>query len=250
MPLPAKGGFYAVAKGRNPGVYTTWGECEAQIKGYAGARYKKLATLADAQAWASGISGNPVISGPELLPAIAPPPLPAEDAQGQLIVYTDGACPGNGKARSIAGIGVWWGRNDERRNLSERCPGDPTNNRAELIAIVRALETAPEKPLLIKTDSQYSIKCFTEWISGWERRNWFNSKGEPVKNASLIRYTAALIKARERKGCKVAFEHVKGHAGEEGNEGADRLAVAGSALPELPERDWDALAARLLEDVE
>jgi hypothetical protein len=71
-------------------------------------------------------------------------------AAGEDVVYTDGACAGNGQHGSVAGIGVWWGPIDTRyvfflrmvlftyasldcRNLSERCPGRQTNNRAELI---------------------------------------------------------------------------------------------------------------------
>lgn len=67
-----------------------------------------------------------------------------------LVVYTDGSCRGNGKVGSVAGVGVWWGDDDPRhvsvavpsvrppnvgprRNISERCPGHQTNNRAELI---------------------------------------------------------------------------------------------------------------------
>ncbi|EMD38043.1 hypothetical protein CERSUDRAFT_82283 [Gelatoporia subvermispora B] len=247
MPRPSKGAFYAVAKGRVPGVYSTWDECKAQVEAFPGAKYKKLGTLADAEAWAKSI---PAIAAPAAVPRILAPAPPTMDAKGRLIVYTDGACGGNGQRGSKAGIGVWWGRNDTR-NLSERCPGDQTNNRAELIAIVRALETAPEKPLLIKTDSQYSIKCLTEWLQGWERKNWKNSKGEPVKNAPLIRYASALRKVRQRNGNDVEVEYVKGHAGHEGNEGADRLAVAGSLLPEMPDdRDWDTLAEKLLQDVE
>ena len=119
-------------------------------------------------------------------------------AAGEDVVYTDGACSGNGQHGSVAGIGVWWGRDDSRyvlfprggdcplipglgcRNLSERCPGRQTNNCAELIvrlipqswvefssnawviqAIIRALETTPmtSVPLVIKSDSQYAIKC-------------------------------------------------------------------------------------------
>ena len=44
-PMPPKQGFYAVARGRQPGVYHTWPECEAQVKGHAGAAYKKFSTL-------------------------------------------------------------------------------------------------------------------------------------------------------------------------------------------------------------
>lgn len=116
------------------------------------------------------------------------------DETGWDVVYSDGACKGNGQAGSIAGVGVWWAEGDPRsaesssiqlkpcftrpRNIAERCPGDQTNNRAELIvhpkpfcrhfthhtplqAILRVLETVPEtkKPLLIKSDSSYSLKC-------------------------------------------------------------------------------------------
>jgi len=83
-------------------------------------------------------------------------------AAGEDVVYTDGACAGNGQHGSVAGIGVWWGPIDTR-NLSERCPGRQTNNRAELIAIIRALETSPitSMPLVIKSDSEYAIKCIS-----------------------------------------------------------------------------------------
>lgn len=57
-----------------------------------------------------------------------------QDESGWLVVYTDGACKGNGRQGAIAGVGVWWGHNDPR-NIAERCPGSQTNNRAELIVI-------------------------------------------------------------------------------------------------------------------
>ncbi|TFK46597.1 ribonuclease H-like protein [Heliocybe sulcata] len=167
-----------------------------------------------------------------------------EDEAGWDVVYTDGACRSNGQVGALAGIGVWWGYNDPR-NLSERCPGDQTNNRAELIAIARALETAPPPPtpLLIKTDSQYSLKCFHEWLPKWLANNWRVSTGPgPVRNKPLIQYLAALLDARARAG-KVRLRYVKGHSGFEGNEGADALAVAGTGLPAVEERDWDALRA-------
>ena len=71
-----------------------------------------------------------------------------QDESGWDVVYSDGACKGNGKVGSTAGVGVWWGVNDKRygarsishtsltftcRNIAERCPGSQTNNRAELI---------------------------------------------------------------------------------------------------------------------
>ncbi|KDR85557.1 hypothetical protein GALMADRAFT_35681, partial [Galerina marginata CBS 339.88] len=144
------------------------------------------------------------------------------------IVYSDGACKGNGKVGSIAGVGVWWGPNDSR-NIAERCPGDQTNNRAELIAILRVLETTPltKKPLLIRTDSQYSISCFQFWISTWQKKNWCTAAGTPVKNAGIIRCISKHIDIRSKSGQKVVLEYVKGHSGFVGNEGADEMANRG-----------------------
>jgi len=134
------------------------------------------------------------------------------------------------------------------RNLAERCPGDQTNNRAELIAILRILEETPEstRPLIIKSDSKYSIKCFNEWINGWIKYNWKKaSTGLPVKNKELIKYIKAHLDARAQRGQQVLLEHVKGHNGDEGNEGADGLANIGATLPAQPERDWESLEAEL-----
>ncbi|PIL28019.1 hypothetical protein GSI_09870 [Ganoderma sinense ZZ0214-1] len=190
-----------------------------------------------------------------------------EDESGWDVVYSDGACKGNGKPRSVAGIGVWWG-SDDVRNIAERCPGGQTNNRAELTAIVRVLETTPhtKRPLLIKTDSKYSISCFREWMPKWLKSGFVASNGKPVKNAPLIRYLSALLDQRAREGQKarstlvpsslgfprphfksdqVHLQYVKGHAGEEGNEGADYLANLGATMGELPENDWDALIETL-----
>ncbi|KAH9992197.1 ribonuclease H-like domain-containing protein [Russula compacta] len=158
------------------------------------------------------------------------------------VVYTDGSCLGNGQSGCAAGIGVWWGPNDTR-NLSERCPGRQTNNRAELIAIIRALEATPiaSVPLVIKSDSKYAIKCYTEWLPGWRRNNFTTSKGAPVKNVELIKYMNALLALRERFEQQVKLEYVRGHSGEVGNEGADALAACGARLHEVEEPDWDRL---------
>lgn len=157
------------------------------------------------------------------------------------IVYSDGACKGNGKPGSTAGVGIWWGRNDPR-NISERCPGAQTNNRAELIAIARVLETTPisSNSLLIKTDSKYSRDCFDKWIHNWVVNGWKNSARESVKNKELIQYISSLLISRHNNGQLVHLQYVKGHSGNEGNDGADQLAVEGCGKPALPERHWDA----------
>ena len=79
----------------------------------------------------------------------------------------------------------------------------------------------------------------------WLKNNFVTSSKEPVKNAPLIRYLSALLDLRARRGQKVHLQYVMGHAGEEGNEGADRLANYGATLLALPERDWEMLMGTL-----
>ncbi|KAH9486418.1 Ribonuclease H1 [Psilocybe cubensis] len=254
------GGYYAVRKGRIPGIYKTWPECKAQINEFPGAEHKKFSTLAEAEGFIS--EDSPSSSNAEAGPSnITTSHAPGDstskkreldfgpqvdDVTGWDVVYSDGACKGNGKEGSYAGVGVWWGHNDPR-NIAERCPGDQTNNRAELIAILRVLESTPQtkKPLLIRTDSQYSIQCFRTWINTWRNNNWKSSTGSDVKNAGIIRCISAHLDLRGKMGQKVVLEYVKGHSGDIGNDGADFMANQGAVKPRVDERPWEAIEKQL-----
>ncbi|KAG6879379.1 hypothetical protein C0992_003199 [Termitomyces sp. T32_za158] len=264
MPKASKGKkFYAVQNGRENGVYLTWEDCEKQTKGFPGAKYRSFANAADAEAFVNGTLSKdhgpsaPSTSSSSVLAALNSKgkkrTLPSDIADESTcdVVYCDGACKGNGQADSIAGVGVWWEENDPR-NIAERCPGDQTNNRAELIAIVRMLETTPKskRPLLIKTDSQYCIKCFFQWLPKWKRNNFRTAGGHAVRNAEIIVYVSALLEARALMGQPVRMEYVKGHSGNRGNDGADAQANKGALLPPVPERDWAKAKQELLERLE
>ena len=82
-------------------------------------------------------------------------------------IYTDGACSNNGKTDARAGFGIWFGEGDER-NTSESFTGPQTNNRAELLAIIKALtilrdEIEEGQRVNIYSDSSYSIRCCTTY---------------------------------------------------------------------------------------
>jgi ribonuclease HI len=140
-----------------------------------------------------------------------------------LTAYTDGACSGN------PGPGGWGvvleatrdGEVVKSRELSGG-EADTTNNRMELMAAIRALETL-ERPsqLTIVTDSVYLRDGITGWIHGWKRNGWKTAAKKPVKNAELWQRLDA---ARARHD--VTWEWVKGHAGHPQNERADALARA------------------------
>ncbi|TFK41995.1 ribonuclease H-like domain-containing protein [Crucibulum laeve] len=247
--------FYAVKVGRQTGIFRTWDDCQAQIKGYPNAKYKKFPNAAEAEQFLVGTATTSALatsssSAEATTNAKGKKRAYDEDVDetGWDVVYSDGACKGNGKVGSMAGIGVWWGPSDAR-NIAERCPGDQTNNRAELIAIVRVLETTPhsKKKLLIKTDSKYSRDCVGGWLRKWTSNGFLNTQGEPVKNAAVIRYLSALLDARALNGQIIRIQYVKGHAGIVGNEGADDEANKGARLPPVPERDWETLEKNLRE---
>src|SRR6185503_2248006 len=142
-------------------------------------------------------------------------------------IYSDGACRGNpgpggwgavlrykGKAK-----GLWGG---EART---------TNNRMELMAVIRALE-ALKRPSKVKlyTDSQYVQKGISTWIHAWKRRAWRTVDKKDVKNADLWRELEAQASRHE-----VEWHWVKGHAGQPENERADALANKG-----IPQNDAEA----------
>ncbi|KAJ2778301.1 hypothetical protein GGI15_004213 [Coemansia interrupta] len=245
----SKEGFYAVRVGRQTGVFRTWGECLAAVNGFSNARYKKFGSHAEAAAFVNssghgGGSGHGGASGPGRSTGYHPygkrsanssnssttrtyPPA-GTTVTGRTTVYTDGASQNNGKPNARAGVGVYFGPGDSRNVSEPLCGPRQTNQRAELMAIIRAMEQAPCGPagetLHILTDSQYSINCLTRWAGTWERNGWRTSQGADVENADLIKTARRMISDR---GGAVQFEHVRGHAGIEGNEMADRLAVDG-----------------------
>jgi len=146
--------YFAVARGARPGIYTLWDEAKVHVLGYSGALYKKFKTEREAMAFmalhsvdpgsaqsepardpsAVSVSINLELTEDDTNDSNASAPHELLDFPGCEVIYTDGACPNNGKDGARAGIGVWFGRNDPR-NISERCPGDQTNNRAEMLVM-------------------------------------------------------------------------------------------------------------------
>lgn len=116
------------------------------------------------------------------------------------------------------------------RNVSEPLKGNrQTNQRAELTAILRALDIAPRhRDVTIVTDSRYAIDCVTVWYKNWQRNNWMTKDGKPVENKDLVESVLVNIEERVQLKVKTLFEWVKGHAKDPGNEAADRLAVNGA----------------------
>lgn len=241
--------FYAVAVGTRPGIYNDWPSASAALAGAKGPKYKRFDTHIEAlnfirekgnlAAWkAVGLVGAADEDDEsdhdhgDKGAKIEPPSKKAKTATlekllDELEIWTDGASRGNGKAGAVAGVGVFFGK-DDPRNISEPLPGMPqTNQRAELSAIMRALQTVPiTQHVLIYSDSKYSISCVTEWYVGWAKNGWKTNTGD-VKNRDLVQAVRDIIQQRDAKGTSTRFQWVKGHSSNAGNVAADELAVRG-----------------------
>ena len=116
------------------------------------------------------------------------------------------------------------------RNVSETLPGlRQTNQRAELTAILRALEIVPRnRDVSIITDSRYAIDCVTSWYVNWRKNGWKTSVGKAVENKDLVENILAKIEERNSLKVQTLFEWIKGHSNQPGNVEADKLAVEGA----------------------
>jgi ribonuclease HI len=143
-----------------------------------------------------------------------------------IIVSTDGSCLRNpGGAIGWAWIAHEGGRFDSGGAASG------TNQVAELTAILQAILAHPgPEPLLVESDSQYAIRCASEWLEGWKRKGWRTASGGPVKNLALVQ---AIDRAIAERPGPVRFRWVRGHVGNPFNERADELAG-------LAAQDWAA----------
>lgn len=137
-----------------------------------------------------------------------------------LAVWTDGACSGN---PGPGGFG-WLEVRDGVPTGLTGSDGESrtTNQRMEVAAVLDALRTVTERPLVVYSDSTYVVDCFTKfWWRGWLSRGWTNSQGKPVANRDLWEPLVALV---QEQGAGLAFRWVKGHADVEFNEAADKIA--------------------------
>ncbi len=141
-----------------------------------------------------------------------------------ITIYTDGACNPN------PGPGGWAAILLRPNAMPQELTGaaeQTTNNQMEMQAVLSALKSLPNPHLItLYTDSKYLKQGLTEWLPIWQKRNWQTTGKQAVKNQDLWRALASEIQRH-----KIDWRWVKGHAGNEWNERADKLAT--SQLPEV-----------------
>lgn len=133
----------------------------------------------------------------------------------KIYLYTDGAASGN---PGPGGYGAVLVCGQARKELSQGFEMT-TNNRMELLAVIKGLEAVKwqNAEIEVYSDSTYVVKAITEgWLEGWILRDW-----KKVKNPDLWQRFVPLYRAHT-----VNFHWLKGHAGHPENERCDTLAVA------------------------
>ena len=126
-------------------------------------------------------------------------------------VYTDGACHNNGKVYAVAGIGIYFGKND-KRNISKRVIGKQTNNVAELTALIEVYDIIKNditngKKVIIVSDSEYAIRCVTTYGKKCFDNNFISKKKKFIPNQDLVLKSYELYKEQYN----VKFMHCKAH---------------------------------------
>lgn len=212
--------YYAVAAGRTTGIFTSWPEARAQVEGFPGAVYKSFKTREQALAFLE----DPVLgtgrknTAPKRKPrhTLSDTGLP----EGAIVVYTDGSAIGN---PGPGGYGVVIQEHPDGP-VKELSGGyrHTTNNRMEMTAVIKALETlqGTDSPVVLHSDSRYVVDALTRgWAAGWEKRGWKRANGQPALNADLWDQLLPLARSMD-----IRFVWVKGHSGNPLNERCDVLA--------------------------
>ena len=131
-------------------------------------------------------------------------------------LYVDGACRGN------PGPGGW-GVLLRYRGVEKEISGaelNTTNNQMELTAAIQGLNALSRScQVMVYTDSEYVKNGITQWIYRWQKTNWKNAAGKPVKNQKLWQQLARAIVRHN-----IEWHWVKGHSNHPENDRADALA--------------------------
>jgi ribonuclease HI len=211
-----KNKYYAVARGRKPGIYTAWSGqdgAEAQIKGFSNPLFRGFGTLEDAEAWLrqEGQPGDSQSGG-------------QADA---VTIYTDGGCTDNPGPGGYAAVLLY---KDKRKEIAGGFRRT-TNNRMELLACIEALKSLKGKTkVILHSDSRYVVNGINKgWAKRWRANNWKRSQTADAENVDLWEQLLDLCECHQ-----VEFVWVKGHAGNRENERCDRLVAQARSQASLP----------------
>lgn len=218
--------YYAVARGRATGIFSTWfgpGNAEEQVRGFAGARYKGFPSIDEARSWlheqqaAGGNKQQPAKKTRSTAQSKQTSP-EVSTHKADVIIYTDGGCSCNPGPGGYGAVVLSGGKRLELSGGFKHT----TNNRMELMACIVALGSIkPGLSVLVHSDSQYVVNGISKgWAAKWRAQGWMRNKNDAAENYDLWQ---ELLDACAP--LSVHFVWVKGHAGNTENECCDQLAT-------------------------
>ena len=137
--------------------------------------------------------------------------------------WSDGGCRGNGKEENIGAYAFYLEYWVDNKLIHTKIDGDisyrTTNNIEELKGCIELLKAIKNKSIKLEVylDSAYVLLGITQWINGWLKNGWKNSKKQDVANKELW----LELLNEKNKFSDIEFIKVKGHSGEVGNEKVD-----------------------------
>lgn len=140
----------------------------------------------------------------------------------RIIIYCDGACSNNQQAQNRGGWGAILQYKGKDREISG-AEKNTTNNRMELLACIKALETIknPALPVAVFTDSAYLHNCLVQkWYQRWQKNGWLTANKKAVENKGLW----LRLLAQKDRFSHITFHKVAAHSNVVLNERADQLA--------------------------
>lgn len=212
--------FYAVKIGKLPGIYNTWDECKEQVNGIKDAKFMKFKSRTSAEAFINGsISLDDYQLSKEFTSSIKHSPLipdykyPSENwnqYNGDFYIFTDGS-----KKGKIYRFAIYLGQYS--MNITQEL-SETTNNRCELLAVLKALELVLQNASSIKhtkvnilSDSEYTVKSCNMWISVWEERNWITATGSEVANKDIMQALSHILQKIKDNKMIVNIIHMNSH---------------------------------------
>jgi len=235
--------YYAVANGRNIGIFLNWDDCKKSVNGYKNASYKKFDTKEEADNFIKSndknTNDNNIQKQSNIISFFDTNEFKQKDdvaiSNPDYYVYTDGACSNNGKDNALAGIGIFFGINDIR-NISKKIEGKQTNNTAELTAIIETYniienDIINDKKIAIVCDSEYAITCASSYGEKCYKKGW----NVDIPNKELVKTAYEIYKDK----LNIKFIHIKAHTNDTdihsiGNDNADKLANLAIGLESCP----------------
>ena len=225
--------YYVVKKGRHPGIYLNWPDCQQEVSGFPGAVYRSFTNEQEAQMWLHNTQ-RPTrqTANQQLSLDLGQVAINQTDISNNAIrLFTDGGSRNHGNK-----LGQHVKQNDKAawafliERQGQRLTGTDgefgaTNNRMELMALINALTTLLDhgwqgESINATLDSHYVLDPITKrWLYGWHRRGWTTSTGKPVANMELWQELLRLLP----QFTGLHFNWTKGHADNLGNNIVDEL---------------------------